>query len=128
MNDDKGNVIEVGSTVQVLYIDQGRGAEMWMHRGEVVGFGRTRVKVQFPSRGEPQSIGPECLRVIAAPAPTPTEKDLRTAGRKVAEWTAERDRLICEAVEAGGSLRGVGAAAGISHTAVKFIAHGRPQT
>lgn len=51
---------------------------------------------------------------------------LRQAGRKVNEWTAERDRLICEAVAAGGSLREVGDAAGISHTAVKFIAHGRP--
>lgn len=55
-----------------------------------------------------------------------TEKALKTAGRKVAEWTAERDRLVKEAVAEGGSLREVGAAAGISHTAVKFIAHGRP--
>lgn len=55
-----------------------------------------------------------------------TEKALRTAGRKVAEWTAERDRLVKQAVAEGGSLREVGAAAGISHTAVKFIAHGRP--
>lgn len=55
------------------------------------------------------------------------EKSLRTAGRKVAEWTAERERLVREAVAAGGSLREVGEAAGISHTAVKFIAHGRPK-
>lgn len=54
------------------------------------------------------------------------EKSLRTAGRKVAEWTAERDRLVKEAVAAGGSLREVGAAVGLTHTAVKFIAHGRP--
>lgn len=54
------------------------------------------------------------------------EKALTTAGRKVAEWTSERDRLVKEAVAAGGTLREVGAAAGISHTAVKFIAHGRP--
>lgn len=53
-------------------------------------------------------------------------RKLSTAGRKVAEWTAERDRLIKEAVAAGGSLREVGTAAGITHTAVKFIAHGRP--
>ena len=51
---------------------------------------------------------------------------LRTAGQKVAEWTAERDRLIREAVTAGGALREVGEAVGLSHTAVKFIAHGRP--
>lgn len=55
-----------------------------------------------------------------------TEKALKTAGRKVAEWTAERDRLVKQAVKEGGSLREVGAAAGMSHTAVKFIAHGRP--
>lgn len=53
-------------------------------------------------------------------------RKLTAAGRKVAEWTSERDRLIREAVAAGGSLREVGAAAGVSHTAVKFIAHGRP--
>lgn len=51
---------------------------------------------------------------------------LRTAGQKVEHWTTERDRLIREAVAAGGSLREVGEAAGLSHTAVKFIAHGRP--
>ncbi len=53
-------------------------------------------------------------------------RKLRTAGQKVAEWTTERDRLIKDAVTAGGSLREVGEAAGISHTAVKFIAKGRP--
>lgn len=53
-------------------------------------------------------------------------RQLRTAGRKVTEWTAERDRLVKEAVDAGGSLREVGAATGLTHTAVKFIAHGRP--
>lgn len=56
-----------------------------------------------------------------------TAKALTTAGRNVAKWTAERDRLVRLAVEQGGSLREVGAAAGISHTAVKFIAHGRPE-
>lgn len=54
-------------------------------------------------------------------------RKLQTAGQKAVEWTAERDRLIKEAVAAGGSYREVGRAAGISHTAVKFIAHGRPQ-
>ena len=56
-----------------------------------------------------------------------TAKALTVAGRKVAEWTAERDRLIRKAVlEEKGTLREVGALAGVSHTAVKFIAHGRP--
>ena len=53
-------------------------------------------------------------------------RKLVTAGNKVAKWTAERDRLIKEAVAAGGTLREVGEAAGISHTAVRFIAYGRP--
>jgi hypothetical protein len=65
MNDDKGNEIREGDTVQVLYVDRDRGAELWMHRGTVVGFGRTRVKVKFPSRGEPQTVGSECLRVVS---------------------------------------------------------------
>ena len=52
---------------------------------------------------------------------------LRKAGEKVAEWTRERDRLIREAIEAGASLRDVGEAVGLSHTAVKFIAKGRPE-
>lgn len=53
-------------------------------------------------------------------------KKLRAAGQNVERWTTERDRLITEAVEAGGSYREVGAAVGLSHTAVKFIAKGRP--
>ena len=59
----------------------------------------------------------------------PMDKDmvdgLRQAGRKVQEWTTERDSRIRAAVAAGGSLREVGDAVGLSHTAVKFIAHGR---
>lgn len=64
--DDRGRIIEVGDTVQVLYVDRDRGAELWMHRGEVVGFGRTRVQVRFPCRVEPyNTVGAECLRVVA---------------------------------------------------------------
>lgn len=40
-----------------------------------------------------------------------------------AQWREE----ITAAVEAGASLRDVAEVAGISHTAVKFIAHGRPE-
>lgn len=54
-----------------------------------------------------------------------TEKALRSAGRKVAKATSERDDIIRRAVAEGGSLREVGHAVGLSHTAVKFIAHGR---
>jgi hypothetical protein len=53
-------------------------------------------------------------------------RSIKTAARKAREWTEERDRLITEAVEEGGTLREVAAAAELSHTAVKFIAHGRP--
>ena len=56
-----------------------------------------------------------------------TKRALRAAGRKVGEWTAERDRLIRKAVKDGGSLREVAELVGLSHTAVKFIAHGRPE-
>ena len=54
-----------------------------------------------------------------------TRDGLRQAGMKVDEWTVERDSRIRAAVAAGASLREVGAAVGLSHTAVKFIAHGR---
>lgn len=60
------------------------------------------------------------------PVDTSTEKALRTAARKAREWAEQRDTLICQAVDEGGSLRAVGEMAGLSHTAVKFIAHGRP--
>lgn len=65
---------------------------------------------------------------LPAVALTPDQaRLLRKAGEKVAEWTRERDRLIREAVDAGASLRDVGEAVGLSHTAVKFIAKGRPE-
>lgn len=65
VKDDRGREFQVGDEVVVLYIDRDRGAEMWMHKGHVVGFGRTRVRVKFPSRGEPQAVGGECLRVVS---------------------------------------------------------------
>lgn len=52
-------------------------------------------------------------------------KELTQAGKQVKAWTTRRDELIRAAVAAGGSLREVGEAVGLSHTAVKFIAHGR---
>lgn len=54
-----------------------------------------------------------------------TRVALTQAGRKVSEWTTKRDQLIRQAIAEGGSLREVGEAVGLSHTAVKFIAHGR---
>ena len=64
MVDDRNNPLAVGDNVKVLYINRDRGAELWMDTGIVVGFGRTRVKVRFPSRNLPQTVGSECLRKI----------------------------------------------------------------
>lgn len=50
---------------------------------------------------------------------------LRRAGEAVRKATIARDELICAAVASGAPLRAVGEAVGLSHTAVKFIAHGR---
>lgn len=60
------------------------------------------------------------------PADPDTLRALRRAARKVREGTAERDELVRQAVAEGGSLRAVGEAAGLSHTAVSNIANGRP--
>ena len=56
-----------------------------------------------------------------------TARTLTRAGKAARDAIQRRDDLIREAVAAGGSLREVGAAVGLSHTAVKFIAHGRPE-
>lgn len=77
--------------------------------------------------GEPH--GRSCMAETTLP-PVLTQdmqKQLRKAGQMVVRWTAERDRLVKDAVQQGGSLREVGDAVGLTHTAVKFIAHGRPQ-
>lgn len=54
-----------------------------------------------------------------------THKKLSKAGLLSRTWTDKRNRLIRQAVAEGGTLRAVGEAAGLSHQAVKFIAHGR---
>lgn len=63
MTDDRGNEIRVGDTVVLTQLDSDRGAYTFMHKGVVVGFGRTRVRVQFPSRSVVDTVGGECLRV-----------------------------------------------------------------
>lgn len=50
-----------------------------------------------------------------------TARELRRIGRRVKESTAERNRLIRQAAEAGGSLREIAKEVGISHVAVKKI-------
>lgn len=55
-----------------------------------------------------------------------TATALRNAGAKVEEWTEKRNELIRRAVlEEGGAIRTVGELVGLSHTAVRHIAHGR---
>lgn len=54
------------------------------------------------------------------------DRRLKLVGIMVRRSKRHRDAAIRDAVAAGGSLREVGEAAGLSHTAVKFIAHGRP--
>lgn len=55
----------------------------------------------------------------------PTEKDtarkLRAAAAKLDEWTAERDRLIVQALDEGGTLREVGALAGMTGPGVLAV-------
>lgn len=74
MTDHHGRGLHIGDEVAVLYIDRGRGAEMWMRNGIVKGFGRTRVKVCFPSRANADgwyAIGPECLALRSPGRETP---------------------------------------------------------
>ena len=53
--------------------------------------------------------------------PEPTTKALRTAARNVEKWTTERDRLIVEARQQGGTLREIGELVGLTHAGVKWI-------
>lgn len=65
MTDDKGNPIQVGDVVVVTHLDADRGTRCWMNRGEVVGFGRTRVTVKFENYNGEYAVGNDCLRVVA---------------------------------------------------------------
>lgn len=49
------------------------------------------------------------------------QRQLRRAGQKVIDALADRDRIVCEAVAEGGSLREVAEAVGLSHPGVKKI-------
>lgn len=64
MNDDRGREVKVGDSVAVLFINRDRGAEMWMGTGRVVGIGRTRLAIQFPSRNGISTVGSECVRIV----------------------------------------------------------------
>lgn len=60
--------------------------------------------------------------VSGVPVDPALARKLSRAADKVRESTAARDRLIAEAVAAGGSLREVAELAGLSHTAIAKIA------
>lgn len=45
-------------------------------------------------------------------------KRLATAARKAEEWKVERDRLIVEAVAAGGGVREVARLVGLTHPSI----------
>lgn len=66
MTDDKGNVLAVGDEVRATYIDQSRGAAMWMNLGTIVRFARTRAVVKFYGATGEWAVGPECLRSVKA--------------------------------------------------------------
>lgn len=65
--DDVGNEIRIGDSVKVTAIDSGRGAILGLtgNPGKVVGFGRTRVRIDFPSRTGVDNVGSELLHVTA---------------------------------------------------------------
>lgn len=54
-----------------------------------------------------------------------TERALKKAGRIAKKAIEDRDALIRQACEEGGSYREVGEAVGLSHNAVAFIVRGR---
>lgn len=55
-----------------------------------------------------------------------TARALREAGRRLAGQLERRDELVRQAAAEGGSLREIGELVGLSHTAVRYIVHGRP--
>ena len=60
---------------------------------------------------------------VTAPGPVPDDlkPKLRQAAAKIETWTIERDRLICEAMDAGASSREVAEIVGLSHAWVLKI-------
>lgn len=56
--------------------------------------------------------------VTSPPVSDALKTKLWRAAAKLDEWTAERDRLICEAMDAGASSREVAEIVGLSHAGV----------
>lgn len=56
-----------------------------------------------------------------SPISKPIARKLRNAATLIESWTEERDNLIRQAMDEGGSAREVAALAGISHTWVLKI-------
>lgn len=59
--------------------------------------------------------------VAEVPVDPAAARALSQAAQKARHWTAERDRLIVQAVKAGGSLREVAETVGLSHSAIDKI-------
>lgn len=66
-------------------------------------------------------MGETMTTVHEMPVDPAHARKLASAAAKAREWTETRDRLIVEAVAAGGSLREVAETVGLSHTAVAKI-------
>ncbi len=56
--------------------------------------------------------------VTNPPVSADMKAKLRQAATKIETWTVERDRLICEAMDAGASSREVAEIVGMSHAGV----------
>jgi hypothetical protein len=61
------------------------------------------------------------VTVPAMPLDPAVAKRLAALGRKAKEGTAERDRYICEVYAAGGGLREIARAVGLSHAGVRRV-------
>lgn len=59
--------------------------------------------------------------VAAMPLDDETLRDLSRAAKQASTWTERRDRLIVEAVQAGGGVREVARAVGLNHATVLYI-------
>lgn len=64
---------------------------------------------------------PTSSSLFEVPLDKDLAKRLTRAGGNAARWVAERDRLIAEARQRGGTLREIAELVGLSHTAIRKI-------
>ena len=87
---------------------------------------RQAAKEQATAAREASAAARQASRETAAAAREAAREQAAAAREAAAEIEENARAEIIAAVAAGASLREVAEVAGISHTAVKFIAHGRP--